>query len=418
MPKRLVAYLYLVITLLVLTACTTENTNQATVDKEKVLTKNVQIDQENSPEETVDIKDINMELDEKLDTSKAVKQLDKPLSNMVVHYIDVGQADATLLQFGDTNGDYTMLIDTGNWGTTDLVQYLQSENITSIDIIAITHPHADHIGQLDKIIETFDIDEVWMNGEISNSDIFNRSLAAIENNGVGYYEPVVGELFDIGPLEVEILHPSSLSGGTNDNSLAMRMEYGAVSFLFTGDGETKAELEMVQLGANLKADFLHVGHHGSKTSTTEAFFNLVNPEVAIYSAGVDNQYNHPDQEVVDRIESNDTLLYGTDIHGTIRVETDGVTYTIQTRKHGTLPEEPEATEEVKEAVAVTESHCVNINEDDESVIQHIIHIGPDRAKMLIDARPYLTLDDLSKINGIGPGRIEDIKAQGVACTGG
>jgi len=183
-------------------------------------------------------------------------------------------------------------------------------------------------------------------------------------------------------------------------------------------GETKAELEMVQLGANLKADFLHVGHHGSKTSTTEAFFNLVNPEVAIYSAGVDNQYNHPDQEVVDRIESNDTLLYGTDIHGTIRVETDGVTYTIQTRKHGTLPEEPEATEEVKEAVAVTESHCVNINEDDESVIQHIIHIGPDRAKMLIDARPYLTLDDLSKINGIGPGRIEDIKAQGVACTGG
>ena len=204
---------------------------------------------------------------------------------MKVHYIDVGQADATLIEFSDGDDAYSMLIDTGNWNSSDVVSYLQAQNIKNIDIIAITHPHADHIGQLDKIIETFNVDEVWMNGETANSQVFASALAAIEINGVDYYEPEVGDVFDIGPLEIAVLHPKSLAGSTNNNSISMRLQYGDISFLFTGDAEQQAESEMLSQGANLKAQILHVGHHGSNTSSTESFIQSVKPEVAIYSAG-------------------------------------------------------------------------------------------------------------------------------------
>ncbi|MBO1911008.1 MBL fold metallo-hydrolase, partial [Microvirga sp. 3-52] len=239
-------------------------------------------------------------------------------------------ADATLLEFSDGTDSYTMLIDTGNWNATDVVSYLHDEKIKSIDIIAITHPHADHIGQLDKIIDAFNVHEVWMNGQSAESDVFLRALDAIEVNGVDYYEPEVGEVFDVGPLEITILHPSSLTGSTNNNSLSMRMTYGDVAFLFTGDAEVQAERDMLTSGANLNADILHVGHHGSNTSTTEDFLNAVNPEIAIYSAGNENQYEHPHEEVVTRLQAHQVLLYGTNTHGTVRVETDGATYSVQT----------------------------------------------------------------------------------------
>ena len=160
-----------------------------------------------------------------VEETPVVKKEDS-LSTMKVHFIDVGQADATLIEYGDGDEAFTLLIDTGNWHSSDVVSYLHSQNIKDIDIIAITHPHADHIGQLDQIINAFDVAEVWMNGETATSDIFASALAAIENSGVEYYEPEVGDVFDIGPLEVAVLHPASLSGGTNDNSIAMHLQYG------------------------------------------------------------------------------------------------------------------------------------------------------------------------------------------------
>ena len=163
MPNNIAAYLYLLIGLLLFAGC-------------------------------------GQEIEEKL------SQEDISLSKMKVHYIDVGQADATLLEFGDDNGTYTMLIDTGNWNSSNVVSYLQHQKITSIDIIAITHPHADHIGQVDQIIETFDVTEIWMNGETATSEVFLKALAAIEKNDVDYYEPKRGDVFDIGPLEVTVLY--------------------------------------------------------------------------------------------------------------------------------------------------------------------------------------------------------------------
>ena len=122
-----------------------------------------------------------------------------------------------------------------------------------------------------------------MNGETANSEVFEKALTAIEDNDIDYFEPKAGDVFDIGPLEVSILHPDALSGSTNDNSISMHLQYGEVSFLFTGDGEKQAEQEMLERDMNLNATILHVGHHGSNTSTTEPFLHAVRSEVAVYS---------------------------------------------------------------------------------------------------------------------------------------
>lgn len=376
MLKHLTAYLFLIISLLVISGC--------------------------SDEFIQPVSDTN---DKKIDADEIVK-FDADASTMKLHYIDVGQADATLLQFSDDGEALTVLIDTGDWNATDVVAYLKSQNISDIDIIAITHPHADHIGQLDKIIETFNVTEVWMNGETANSQVFAKSLEAIEKHEVDYYEPEVGEIFDIGTLEIEILHPKSLSSNTNNNSLVMRMQYDEVSFLFTGDAEQQAENEILASGADISAKILQLGHHGSNTSSTHNFLQAVNPEIAIYSAGEGNSYEHPDAEVIDLVNANGILLYGTDTHGTIIVETDGKNYHVMTHEQGTLPRDS----------AITA--CVNINTASEEEVQQITHIGATLASELIKLRPYDSIDELIDINGIGDARLKDIKEQGIACLGG
>lgn len=327
-------------------------------------------------------------------------------SFMRVHFINVGQADATLLQIKENDDIITMLIDTGDWNRSDVVSYLHNENIESIDLIAITHPHADHIGQLDKIIETFDVGEVWMNGETSNAQVFANALTAIEKYNVDYYEPTTGDVFDIGPLTIEILHPSDLSLGVNDNSISMRATYGDINFLFTGDAERAGEEKMIASGANLKADILHLGHHGSNTSSTGHFLEAVNAETAIYSAGANNSYGHPDAEIIERVKARNMNVYGTDTEGTIVIDTNGQTYHVTTETKETLPS------------PLLKKVCLNINTSSADELQKIKHIGEKLADEIIQGRPYNSLDDLLNIKGIGDSRLNDIKEQNLACIGG
>lgn len=323
-----------------------------------------------------------------------------------VHYIDVGQADATLLQLIDGEEAFNILIDTGNWQADDLVSYLQKEKISELDLITITHPHADHIGQLDKIINTFTVGEVWMNGDTTNSQVFLNALEAIENNEIDYYEPRAGETFDIGALQIDVIHPADLSQNTNSNSIVLHVQYGDIAFFFAGDAEVAAEEKMLTSGAHLKAHILHLGHHGSKTSSSAPFLEAINPEVAIYTAGVDNSYGHPHTEVIERVKAHDAIIYGTDTHGTILVETDGRKYRIMTEKQGTLPP------------PIQSEACVNINTASTEELQQIIHIGETLAGELVQLRPLQSLNELLNLNGIGEKRLEDILDQKLACIGG
>ena len=429
MQKNIITYLYLFMALFILGACGQGITTSTIVDNDKTQSVNEEKEAEEVEELVEDkVEEIDEEEEPEIETEVVDEaettevKIEGPLSPMKVHFINVGQADAALIEFTDEGEDITMLIDTGNWNSSDVVNYLHSQDIKNIDIIAITHPHADHIGQLDRIIEGFDVSEVWMNGEAAASDVFVRALAAIENNDVGYEEPRVGDAFDLGQLEVDVIHPESLSGGVNDNSIVLHLQYGETSFLFTGDAESAAENEMLSRDSKLKADVLKVGHHGSNTSTTPSFLSAVNPEIAVYSAGEDSQYNHPDSDVVKRLEASGALVYGTDIHGTIIIETDGKKMTVTTNNQGTIkppaPKDKPKKEPVKEKKPVATGSCVDINTADAAELQNIKHIGDVRVNLLIELRPYNSVEDLSRIKGIGPARIAEIIAQNVACIGG
>ncbi len=349
---------------------------------------------------------------------------DGPLSTLKVHYIDVGQADAALLEFDS----YKILIDAGDWNSNNVVNYLNSQNISAIDIAIGTHPDADHIGQLDKVVNQFDVGEVWLSGNTSSSKTFQRVLSAIEANGVDYDEPRTGDVFDVGSLQIEVLHPSRITGKANQESISLKLTYGETEFIFTGDAEKQQEQSMMQSGIDLDADILQLGHHGSNTSTSQAFLEAVSPEVAIYSAGTDNSYGHPHVEVVNAVKNYGATLYGTDVHGTIIVTTNGVTYDVTTKADGTITpsskgstsseQTNQSEQEPNSSPSTNNDGCVDVNSATMEDLQQIIHIGPARAEDLIQLRPYDSIDDLSSINGIGPSRIDDIKSEGIACIGG
>ena len=306
-------------------------------------------------------------------------------------------------------------------------------NVKHIDLLVGTHLHADHIGQMDTIINQFKVTEVWMSGAIATSQVFEQALLAIEHNDVGYNEPRNGEIYSIGPLDIEVVAPTSINGNLNDSSIVFKATYGNVSFLFTGDAEKSSEQTMLSNGADLKADILKLGHHGSDTSSTSNFVDAVNPKVGIISVGTNNSYGHPSASVIDRMKNRGVDLYSTSNNGTVIVQTNGKDYNITTNKDGNVtpsskgnsslssPSNKTSAETNEESVppkAASNGNCIDINSADEIKIQEIIHIGPVRSGELIELRPYNSVDNLTRFNRIGPARIDDIKSQNLACVGG
>lgn len=255
-----------------------------------------------------------------------------PGRGLTVHFIDAGQGDATLL----VAEDVTVLVDVGRHTSSDVVEYLSSLGVTAIDVVAITHPHADHLGQFDQVMEGFDVAEVWWSPTTHTTQTFERAVAALERSDATFEEPAAGDHTAVGPLDFTFVNPpapsaSATGGELHDNALAFRVSYGDVSFLFTGDAEAATEQRMLATEAGaLRADVYQVGHHGSSTSTSAGFLGVVAPRVAVYSAGRDNPYGHPRHEVVDRLVAAGVEVYGTDRHGTVIVTTDGYELRVHT----------------------------------------------------------------------------------------
>ncbi|WP_051189049.1 MBL fold metallo-hydrolase [Halalkalibacillus halophilus] len=340
-------------------------------------------------------------------------------ASLEVHFLDVGQADATLLNYENDGEESHILIDTGDWQSEDLSYYLNDYDIEIIDLLIGTHVHADHIGQLNQVIQQFTVEEVWLTGNEGASQTYDRALAAIEESQANYHEPRAGESYDLNGLEVEVLHPESLTGDYNDDSISVKISLEDSSFLFTGDVEAAGEREMVNREAPLNADVFQLGHHGSSTSNTSEFLNVVDPSIVIYSAGANNSYGHPHEEVIDDVLARDLEVYGTDVHGTISVITDGDSIDLTTQHEGdVIPGTggEETNNEPPEDSPETES-CININEASVEELQTITHIGPDRANQIIELRPFDQVNHMTRINGIGDGRIGDILDENIACVG-
>ena len=227
---------------------------------------------------------------------------------MAVYFLNVDQADASLLM----GPDFTILIDAGDLGRNDVVPLLKNMGVEEIDLVIITHPHADHLGQFVYVMKAFPVHEVWMSGYEHTTRAFERALDAVIRSDAGYYEPRAGETIEIGSLRLEILNPNKLTNVMHETSISLRAVYGDVSFLFTGDAERITEEKMVNSTLPLQTQILKLGHHGSRTSSSITFLDAVDPEIAIISAGVDNPFGHPHPEVVRTIMRMGIKLYGTD----------------------------------------------------------------------------------------------------------
>jgi beta-lactamase superfamily II metal-dependent hydrolase len=249
-----------------------------------------------------------------------------------VYFLDVGQGDSELIVFGNR----TILIDAGEMGRGDLVVAdLQKRGVTQIDLLVATHPHSDHIGGMKEVLAAFPVKKVLDTGLPHPTPVYSQFLETIEARHIPYTVAGQGQTIEIDPaLRIFVLSPEVGRSGDdpNENSIVLRISYGTIDFLMTGDMGGEAEAALVKSGYALDAEILKVGHHGSRYSTSPAFLSRVNPEVAVIEVGRDNPYGHPHDEAMENLKNAGVTVYRTDRDGTVLVRTDGITYSVITEK--------------------------------------------------------------------------------------
>ena len=241
---------------------------------------------------------------------------------MAVHFLDVGQGNAILVQSGGQN----LLYDGGDQNHADeVVSYLQQQNVQTIDYMISSHYDEDHLGGLIPCLNTFEVSNVLGPDYVHTSNLFNTFMNTATANAIIVQYPSVGDTFDFGTGSFTVLAPSGISQNSNDNSLVIKLENGSNSFIFTGDAEETSEQDMISTGMNLDCDVLSIGHHGSASSTTWDFLEATSPSYAVISCGVNNQYNHPSAETMGRLSDMEIPVFRTDKQGTIIAVSDGTT---------------------------------------------------------------------------------------------
>lgn len=259
------------------------------------------------------------------DISAAASGVFRDGSTLEVHYLDVGQGDATLIVCGDG----AMLIDAGNnsWGD-DVRDYLEYQGVEDLDYVIGTHPDADHIGGLDVVMEAFDCGTVIMPDYEKETKTYEEVIDVMNQKGLELTLPQVGTVYELGEAAFTIVAPQGDYGdNANDYSVGILLEHGENRFLFTGDAEEDSEADMLNSGMDLSADVFKAAHHGSRTANTEAFLERVDPGYVVISCGEGNSYGHPHAEVLNRLREMGIKVFRTDEEGTITATSDGSSIT-------------------------------------------------------------------------------------------
>ncbi|WP_114577414.1 ComEC/Rec2 family competence protein [Saliphagus sp. LR7] len=268
--------------------------------------------------------------DDGSDLGREETPTDVPGGELRIRYLDVGQADATVVEF--PNGE-AMLVDSGDWRDDGkrVLTALREQDVERIDHLVSTHAHADHIGGHEAVIDAYEteydgIGAVYDSGVVHTSRTYERYLDAVERHDVTLYEVREGDAIDVGAASVEFHNPPADTAGEDldGNGVALTVEYGDRTALFTGDAEAATEARMVEArGDALASDVYQVGHHGSATSSSDPLLATVDPKVAVISSARDSQYGHPHEEVLASFADRGIETYWTAVHGDVVVTTDG-----------------------------------------------------------------------------------------------
>ena len=247
---------------------------------------------------------------------------------MYVSFIDVGQGNCTLLRCGGK----TILVDSGEVGAAQtVIGYIKNLNIDTLDCVLVTHPHSDHMGAMTKLLYEFKIKDFIMpeipEKIIPTSRIYEKFLTAVSDNAENVIATEPGETFSYGEMTVEIFAPLHDYDDLNDMSTVTRVSYGDSSVMFMGDASATVEKDLLQKNVDYSATILNVGHHGSKTSSSEKWLKAVNPKYAVICCGLNNDYGHPHRAVTKRFESMGIEYFRTDLLGTIVFESNSKEFT-------------------------------------------------------------------------------------------
>jgi competence protein ComEC len=251
---------------------------------------------------------------------------------LVVDFIDVGQGDGILIK---TPEEKFILVDCGPAEAEEsFINHLKSKSVKEIEYAFFTHPHADHIGNAEKVLKEFKVKNVYMPDATTTTKTFSGLLNELgKQTDIKVTQAKAGQKITLGDVKLDILSPT---GGKysdlNEYSIVFKLTYGEKSILFTGDAYIKNEKEMMDAGYDLKADILKVGHHGSDSSTSTEFLNAVKPKYAVISCGKDNSFDHPHKSTRQNLANVNAKIYRTDEQGTITVYSNGTEIVIKTGK--------------------------------------------------------------------------------------